>query len=165
MGDWDGDGDGDNGRDERRLRGRGRIRGTLNWARRSSERRTGRGLYCTRCFRLAAIAGRSIFLRRPLKVVAHALPHCLSPAPPQGQCCWPLTRRPGHCRRPAAWQGPALPSCQLQPAQAKNSKGHSGPTNAPITAISISTGVIKSPTRRQPPFDHDWPACWVWLLT
>ena len=78
MGDWDGDGDGDNGRDERRLRGRGRIIGTLNWARRSSERRTGRGLYCTRCFRLAAIAGRSIFLRRPLKVVAHALPRCLT---------------------------------------------------------------------------------------
>ncbi len=47
--------------------GGGRIIDTLNWPEGASERRTGRGLYCTRCFRLAAIAGRSIFLRRPPK--------------------------------------------------------------------------------------------------
>ena len=104
----------------------------------SSERRTGRGLYCWRCWHVFDSLDAH-FLETPPKGARS----CTASPPAPGAVV------AGHSQAsilplvgPHAWQRPPLPSCQLEPAQAKNSEMSSAPRFAPITAISTRGGEI-----------------------
>ncbi len=108
--------------------GGGRVQ-VLEQAKETSESRTGRGLYCAH----SPSAGWAlIFLRRPLKLVGHALPH--------------QQRKVGSARHSQAsivdYPRGKDHRCQL-PAQAKNSNAISGPRDTPITDDSTHSGALR----------------------